>query len=128
MDEHPNKCQTDLHPGGLILLAIRTISSDFRGSVAILVSMLAHLEQAKVRFSVSPRRSSMLVRPMRIPHRTQRGRSIGDSRTSVREFMAHRCSGNRVEKISQPPSNVYPETDSTDGNIFPPEWNRIGAG
>lgn len=91
-----------------MLLAILTISSDFSGSEVILVSMNAHLAHSKVRFSVPSERGAMLVKSIRVLHRAQRGRSIGDNSTSVREFMALPSSlspgTSRTEKISRLPS------------------------
>ena len=90
LDQNSNDGQTTHHAGGLMLLAIRTSASDFSGSGAIFVSMKAHFEHSKVRFSVPSGRGTIRVRSMRVRHRAQRGRSIGDSRTSVKDiFMAH---------------------------------------
>ena len=130
LDENSNKGQTPLHADGLTPFAIRTSASEFSGPEAILVSMKAHLEHSKVRFSVPSGRGAMVVRSMRVLHRTQRGRSIGDSRTSVRdEVMAHLClfwEGGCLKKVKRPPFSVCPEPDLTIGIYFFETMEPIG--
>jgi hypothetical protein len=88
---HSNSCRNlreikvVIHCGGLTLSASRLTSSDLEGSGTTLVSMKSHLGHSKVRSSESSGRGTILVRFMRMRHRTQRGRSIGESITSVSE-------------------------------------------
>jgi hypothetical protein len=76
---------TTIHPGGLMLFAMRLIFSDLIGSGTTLVSMKSHLGHSKVRFSERSGRRLILARFIRMRHLTQRGRSIGESITSVSE-------------------------------------------
>jgi hypothetical protein len=80
-----NEAEVVIHTGGLMLSARRLAASDPRGSGTTLVSMKSHLGHSKVRFSECSGRGTMLVRFIRVRHRVQRGRSIGESRTSVSE-------------------------------------------
>jgi hypothetical protein len=47
--------------------------------------MKSHLGHSKVRFSERSGRGTILVKFIRVRHLTQRGRSIGESNTSVSE-------------------------------------------
>jgi hypothetical protein len=74
-----------IHVGGMIFSVSQLTSTEQRGSETTLVSMKSHFGHSKVRFSVRPGRGTMLVRFIRARHLTQRGRSIGESKTSVSE-------------------------------------------
>jgi hypothetical protein len=80
-----NEGEIVIHVGGLMLSARRLTSSELNGSDTTVVSMKSHLGHSKVRFSARPGRGAMLVRFIRVRHLAQRGRSIGESKTSVSE-------------------------------------------
>jgi len=86
-DSHRNLQEGEVfgHAGGFMLSARRLNSSDLRGSLITFVSMKSHLGHSKVRFSERSGLGAIVVRFIMVRHLTQRGRSIGESKTSVKE-------------------------------------------
>jgi hypothetical protein len=60
-------------------------SSDLRGSATTLVSMKSHFGHSKIRFSECSGLATRLVKFIRVRHLAQRGRSIGERKTSVKD-------------------------------------------
>jgi len=63
------------------------MATDFRGSATVSVSMASHFRHSNVRFSDPSGSSEIVASLIRLWHRSQRGRSIGESATSVKDTL-----------------------------------------